>query len=214
MARNRPFRTEVRNIAVNIYYDPKFIEPTGQVATDRSKTGGVPQEVITEVVEPGNLYVELSSEALFTGEGDLMDIEFRPIYPSNENTTFGCGTVRQAPTPRCNHPRTGGPDRGDGENCGRSSTLVRSSANKTAVSTEPIQFNVYPNPTHDWVKIHANHTTDAIVEIFDINGALVKTARFDAQDELTVSLVGLASGTYLVKAHDANVIKTHKLIVD
>ncbi|WP_282164519.1 reprolysin-like metallopeptidase [Cellulophaga baltica] len=73
---------------------------------------------------------------------------------------------------------------------------------------------VYPNPASDEVQIFTGIvTTNNVVNIFALNGRLVKTSTIpEGTTELTISVNDLPSGVYLLKLQSDHLTETFKLI--
>jgi len=59
-------------------------------------------------------------------------------------------------------------------------------------------FAVYPNPTSNVVNVSANKALVSGVNFADLNGRVVKTAKFDGVAEAQVNISDLASGVYMM----------------
>lgn len=70
-------------------------------------------------------------------------------------------------------------------------------------------ISVYPNPTSE--NLYLNTSETANINIFDISGRLVKTAKYNKE---AVSIADLKTGVYLVQIDIAGKITTQKLIVE
>jgi len=80
----------------------------------------------------------------------------------------------------------------------------------SAVNTLPLSltklaagtFNVFPNPTTDVAVIKSNENIFVKqIEVLDIGGKVVKTQTFNSENDVQLSLVNLASGTYVLLIH-------------
>jgi hypothetical protein len=70
---------------------------------------------------------------------------------------------------------------------------------------------LYPNPTSDFVNIKSKDGTINAVQVFDMNGKLVKTVRHHS-DKVQFSIQEFPSGTYLVTAMTDKGMITSKII--
>jgi hypothetical protein len=63
--------------------------------------------------------------------------------------------------------------------------------------SNPTVFKVYPNPTTDFINIETNQS-DKIVQIFNVNGQLVKTFYQNVSNQ-RIDITNLPAGTYFIK---------------
>ena len=73
-------------------------------------------------------------------------------------------------------------------------------------------FRVYPNPTSDFVTIELE-TENTDLQIFDLNGKLVRQEMLSSSSQNTIDLSELKPGTYIITLKDESGIKTEKLII-
>ena len=91
--------------------------------------------------------------------------------------------------------------------------------NATLASVDPItigtKYVVFPNPTYDefYVGNIDKSNQDASIEIYDLSGKLVKTAKRKSTSKEAISTNGLQAGMYLVKILQGEKMQTEKLIV-
>lgn len=79
------------------------------------------------------------------------------------------------------------------------------------IASDKISISIYPNPTSSYFKINNIHTNTQ-VNIFDLQGRLVKSVFYTS--EMEIDIQDLDSGTYFVCVKNADeVIKTKKLII-
>lgn len=75
------------------------------------------------------------------------------------------------------------------------------STSSSTISVEDFEnenrFNIYPNPTTDYVMIEANVSGEKTIQLTDINGSIVSTSVMSGS-EIKLDLVGLAKGTYVL----------------
>jgi len=84
----------------------------------------------------------------------------------------------------------------------------------STLSTEDFsakKFIVYPNPVKDLLTIANELQTIQAVEVYDLNGRLVKNVNNDAT-RLQISLGDLSSGVYLLKIQTPQGISTQKIV--
>jgi len=101
-------------------------------------------------------------------------------------------------------------------NSSRSNLLTSAATNCSTLSVDDVQklqaINVYPNPITTEFFISSPFVTIDEVEIFNINGALVKTVKPTA-DNYKVDVADLATGTYYLRMYSQNeYIKSDKII--
>lgn len=112
-----------------------------------------------------------------------------------------------------NHFRIGGEDRLI------SITYRDSVRNLTPTSIDnqlsPLKINMYPNPTSEKVNIELKSRlgSNAKLEIFDLQGRLIRQMPID-QNHFSISVRGLAKGTYVVRLHSAEGVFRGKLMVE
>ncbi len=63
---------------------------------------------------------------------------------------------------------------------------------------QPVNLTAYPNPFVDWISIRADQEILRLV-LLNISGQIVKSMKVDYQKEVSMDLVGLRMGTYLMK---------------
>ncbi|MEI6946458.1 glycosyl hydrolase [Paraflavisolibacter sp. H34] len=89
------------------------------------------------------------------------------------------------------------------------------SAARIGVQEEQLQaegFSVYPNPAQDVLYIRAGKVeAGAIVEVYNMAGVRVHSARL-VNGTQSLSLEGLAAGTYLVQLKNGTTVKTEKIV--
>lgn len=74
------------------------------------------------------------------------------------------------------------------------------------------KFNVYPNPTADWINVQSKSVDATTIRIVDINGKTITDAK--ATETTTIFVKNLASGLYYVQALNKadNVISTQQFV--
>ena len=76
-------------------------------------------------------------------------------------------------------------------------------------------IKMYPNPATDLVNISiSNYVGDLKVELFDINGRLVKTKSVDFSGNYALDLNGLNSGVYIVKLSGSELNYSEKIVIN
>jgi hypothetical protein len=73
------------------------------------------------------------------------------------------------------------------------------------------QLKVYPNPTSNFVKIDINE--EALVDVFDIEGKLVKSKNI-LRDDNIIDLAGLNKGVYFLSINYKDKIEFSKIIIE
>ncbi len=91
--------------------------------------------------------------------------------------------------------------------------------NETSVNNTLPQLQVYPNPAKDntTVKIELTKKSDVLIQIFDVQGKMVKNLNIKQQGEGThnypVSLEGIKAGNYIINAISNSGKSSSRLIV-
>ncbi|WP_299311966.1 DUF4832 domain-containing protein [uncultured Aquimarina sp.] len=70
-------------------------------------------------------------------------------------------------------------------------------------------FSIYPNPSSDFIRFKLKNYNEARVQIFDVNGQLVKEVSISDNDKLNIS--SLSNGIYFI-CLNKNKLLTHKFI--
>ena len=90
--------------------------------------------------------------------------------------------------------------------------------NTTLSSLDFSQSNnikMYPNPATDLVNISiTNYVGDLKVDLFDINGRLVKTKSVDFSGNYSLDLNGLTTGVYIVKLSGSELNYSEKIVIN
>lgn len=73
-----------------------------------------------------------------------------------------------------------------------------------------VDFNVYPNPTHGNITINLSNASNALIDIIDINGKVLKTKQVNNTTN-TFNLSDFENGIYFVKVNTNNKIITKKI---
>ena len=74
-----------------------------------------------------------------------------------------------------------------------------------------VEFNIYPNPTSDYVMIDFNSPVSSILEMFDIQGKLILNHSLYNQESFQLNLQTVASGSYLLKVNIADRVSTYQI---
>ncbi len=87
------------------------------------------------------------------------------------------------------------------------------------LTTELLQpfniFQIYPNPAtgHFTLRMPEGEGSVVVVEIFDLNGKVLRQWNVQSEYDGSYSVEGLAAGIYLVKARSSRWVNTQKLVV-
>jgi hypothetical protein len=74
-------------------------------------------------------------------------------------------------------------------------------------------FSVYPNPATNFITVSSNiNLTINSIEMFDINGRMVKKISYDATSNAEVTISDLSAGVYMMKISSNNGVATKKII--
>jgi hypothetical protein len=90
--------------------------------------------------------------------------------------------------------------------------------NDEVVVNNENELKIYPIPTHNSVNIEflLDETTDVMLDIFDLNGQLIKTVltgqQIKGQHNISVSLDNIPTGIYLCRLQAGNKISTQKIV--
>jgi hypothetical protein len=80
----------------------------------------------------------------------------------------------------------------------------------TVFESKSLHFNIYPNPTADFIQIDQISNTTKHIDLLDVNGRLMN--RFTLKENsLVIDLSDLKSGTYFMGSNEAgfrSIIKT------
>jgi hypothetical protein len=78
---------------------------------------------------------------------------------------------------------------------------------------QKVNFTVSPNPANDFVSINSSvNTSISNVEMFDLNGRLVKSVKVDNLSSTSVNINDLSTGVYMMKITSENGIVSKKVI--
>ncbi|MFD2564685.1 DUF4832 domain-containing protein [Aquimarina rubra] len=70
-------------------------------------------------------------------------------------------------------------------------------------------FSIYPNPSSDFIRFKLKNSDKATIQVFDVNGQLVKKVSISDNDKLNIS--NLSNGIYFI-CLNKNKLLTHKFI--
>ena len=92
------------------------------------------------------------------------------------------------------------------------------SSTKNVLDTRDIQFNLVPNPAHDYVTIQMNAPIRQNVNlaITSLSGQIVYRTQLsfsESRDQVTINTSKIPAGLYLVKISNNQVVYTEKLII-
>ncbi len=98
------------------------------------------------------------------------------------------------------------------QNSNLNSTLINSISNNEAIEN-PINITIFPNPTEQYIWININEKIEITVEIFDVYGQSVYSAKLSNQNS-KIDLSGNPKGTYFIKIiNQENLLKFEKIIL-
>ena len=81
--------------------------------------------------------------------------------------------------------------------------------------THSDKIKVYPNPANDVINIAiSNYAGDLNVEMYDINGRVVKSIEVDFTGNYAIDLNGLSTGVYVVKLSGAELNYSEKIVIN
>ncbi|HLS71225.1 MAG TPA: T9SS type A sorting domain-containing protein [Chitinophagaceae bacterium] len=90
---------------------------------------------------------------------------------------------------------------------------VISSVNIEEQQNNPLSLNIYPNPANEKVEISFdNFEKEAIIELYDINGRLIKTYK-TSQATFEINTSSFNNGIYLIKVQTGAFTQTQKLSI-
>jgi hypothetical protein len=74
-------------------------------------------------------------------------------------------------------------------------------------------YNVYPNPAHDWVKIDLNREhTNVSIKVFDMTGNLLKMEEIDRMSTTDLDLTEFKAGLYMIQIHSDQLSTVARII--
>jgi hypothetical protein len=74
-------------------------------------------------------------------------------------------------------------------------------------------MQLYPNPASDMIAVeYKSATGNMMIEIYDVQGQLMKRIRADQQPKQMISISGLSAGLYIVKVSDGKNVHTQRFI--
>jgi len=75
-------------------------------------------------------------------------------------------------------------------------------------------LNIYPNPARDLLNIELETDDAARIEMYNLNGQLMKAFRSDYGSKVQMDISNLAKGLYFLRATQNNEIYSQKLIIE
>ena len=78
--------------------------------------------------------------------------------------------------------------------------------------TKELSFNIYPNPTQGDITIETNANTINKVEIYDVNGRLIKNFTPNSNKVFNSNISNFNAGVYFVKIYSNNISSVKQLI--
>ncbi|UGS22408.1 T9SS type A sorting domain-containing protein [Flavobacterium cyclinae] len=76
-------------------------------------------------------------------------------------------------------------------------------------------IKIYPSPAKEIINVAiSNYSGDLNIEMYDINGRIVKSVAVDFTESYAVDLNGLSSGVYVVKIAGDQLNYTEKIIIN
>ena len=86
-------------------------------------------------------------------------------------------------------------------------------SNKTIIK-ETLEFVISPNPFIDYIKIDFDKktTSDVYIRIFDINGKVFKSEKYQPTDQITIPMIRYSIGTYLIQIKSGENSSTKKIL--
>lgn len=77
------------------------------------------------------------------------------------------------------------------------------------------QFELFPNPAHSYFRVNfASPLNYGMVQMFDVNGALVRSYEGQSGEHIMISLVGLKPGMYVISISDERFYASRSLIIE
>jgi beta-glucanase (GH16 family) len=96
---------------------------------------------------------------------------------------------------------------------GNCSSLKKGTLDNEEISADKIEFEAYPVPMNDWLKLQFKSNTYNKAILVDISGKVLRTQAIEPEtEELTMDVRELSKGTYFIKLQGPNA-KTGKVIV-
>lgn len=96
--------------------------------------------------------------------------------------------------------------------------VIRASSTDTLLSNNSLQisdtaFTISPNPASDFVTIsNSENLKIKNVELFDLNGRIIKSAKFNDLVNIEINLASFSKGMYLLKIDTENGFISKKII--
>lgn len=219
---------------IYLYHDTLLVcSENGGQAMNCNRTGLGPWEKF-QVVDAGNstialkgnngLYVTATSPMFCTGTTLDSTTRFKWINLSNNTVAFQSlkgqyvSSENGTQPMNCNRATIGG---WETFRWGTTSAARLAAAQALPVENKlsKVSLRIYPNPANEQVTLHYQlpAAIDAVIEIYNANGVLVKTLkqRIPAGEQrISVNTGNLIPGVYLVKTISNVKIETKKLVVE
>ncbi len=79
---------------------------------------------------------------------------------------------------------------------------------------EPSRLTLFPNPAHDFVNLRFDHARPDLVQLYNMQGQLIRSMHDLSAPVLRLDLTGLSSGCYLVRIAEGTRIERKTLIIE
>lgn len=76
---------------------------------------------------------------------------------------------------------------------------------------DDVKFDIYPNPTSDYVILNFHTPVSGTLALYDVNGMVVSNQAIQGQDLAQLDFQAVASGSYLLKVNIEGRITTHHI---
>lgn len=67
------------------------------------------------------------------------------------------------------------------------------------------QIQIFPNPTSDFINIMTENLSEYLINIYNLNGKLIKSTKNNNQDSIVIDVSDLKAGTYVINIVNTNV---------
>lgn len=84
----------------------------------------------------------------------------------------------------------------------------------SVVEKDDVTFSIFPNPTSDELTVQFNQTTDASIRLIDVNGKVVESQSYTAQQTININTSRLETGIYSLLVTTEDGVKVKKVIVE
>lgn len=82
----------------------------------------------------------------------------------------------------------------------------------SSADTKTIQFEVYPNPANDSIKLQVSEPNNYEISIFDLNGKLVFKNEYSGRS-INIPTENLPNGTYLIQCKKDDFVVSRKVVI-